>query len=56
MTITPLIRCMCGMGSRPPGVVRAGWWQIGVAWHMVVPGAHLARLVLAALSICVGYM
>ena len=20
---------------RPPGAVRAGWWQIGMAWHGV---------------------
>ena len=35
---------------RPPGAVRAGWWQIGV-----VPGAHLVRRVLASLGMCVGY-
>ena len=41
---------------RPPGAVRAGWWEIGMAWPMVVPGTHLARRVLAALGVCVGYM
>ena len=41
---------------RPPSAVRAGWWQIGVAWLMVVPGAHMARRVLAVLGVCVGYM
>ena len=38
---------------RSPGAVR---WQIGMAWRRVVPGAHLARRVLAALGVCVGYM
>ena len=40
----------------PPCAVRAGWWQIGEAWHMVEPGAHMVRRVLTALGICVGYM